>query len=531
MSNINNLMNKKIGILGGGQLAMMLTEAANKLGFTDVTVLDPTPECPATTVGAKQIIGSFRDKLKILELAKQVDIVTIDIENVDEDALSSIINICDVYPDPLCISIIKDKWVQNTHFSQLNIPIPRFYNIDDKPNGWTRYIVKSKIGGYDGKGVWFIDETADPKDDTIIKSIEQLISKYGMRKDDIFVEEQIIIKKELAVMGFGHYENGKYNSMLYPIVETIQENGICSKVICPINLHSSVRKKIKEIVYKVLGDFNTLGMFGFEFFLDMEDNVLLNEISPRVHNTGHYTIEGCNCSQFEQHIRSITGLPVIQPDLIIPHIVMHNILANEQTNDLKLLTDKPVSGIHWYNKHSNNGINKKNRKIGHITQKIPLNNVPYPLVYIVMGSSSDLPTMRPAIQLLQSYKIPHKVDIVSAHRSPEWMVEFGKNVESQCAKVVIAAAGGAAHLPGMLASLTPLPVIGVPIPSKFLSGQDSLLSIVEMPDGVPVATVGIGKAKNAAILALKILGATKEVKDIMKKNKEKVENQRRNLTY
>lgn len=529
MSNINNLMNKKIGILGGGQLAMMLTQAAKKIGFVDVTVLDPTPECPATTAGAKQIIGSFRNKLKIIELANQVDIITIDIENVDEDALRNVLNICDVYPDPLCISIVKDKWVQNTHFSQLSIPIPKFYTVDEKPNGWTRYIVKSKIGGYDGKGVWFIDETVNTDDKLAIRNVEQLMNMYGMEKDDIFVEEHIVIKKELAVMGFGYYDNGKYNSMLYPIVETIQENGICSKVICPINLDLSVREQIKIIAHKVLCDFNTLGIFGFEFFLDTKNNVLLNEISPRVHNTGHYTIEGCNCSQFEQHIRSITGLPVINPELIVPNLVMHNILANGRTNDLKQLTDKPVSGLIWYNKKSNNGIYKKNRKIGHVTQQLTLTSVPYPLVYVVMGSSSDLPIMRPAIQLLQSYKIPHKVDIVSAHRSPEWMVEFGKNVESLCAKVVIAAAGGAAHLPGMLASLTPLPVIGVPVPSKYLSGQDSLLSIVEMPDGVPVATVGIGKAKNAAILALKILGATKEVKDIMTKNLEKVENQRRNL--
>jgi phosphoribosylaminoimidazole carboxylase len=527
-------MNKKIGILGGGQLAMMLIEAARRLGITNITILDPNPNCPASTIGVKQIVGSFRDKLKILELAEQVDILTIDIENVDEVALGSMINLCDIYPDPLCIGIIKDKWVQNSHFSQTGIEIPKFYSVSDKPKSWTKYIVKSKIGGYDGKGVWLIDETGINSSVSTFNSIDSLIKKYGMNKEDIFVEEHIVIKKELAVMGFGYYDDDcKLKPMMYPIVETIQKNGICSKVICPINLHSSVREKVKEIVNKVLCDFNTLGMFGFEFFLDVNNNVLLNEVSPRVHNTGHYTIEACNCSQFEQHIRSITGLPVIEPKLIVPHVVMQNILANGEINEFNNLTktnNKSV-GLHWYNKETNNGQYKINRKIGHITKKLELTSVPYPLVYVVMGSSSDLPILRPAIELLKSYKIPHKVDIVSAHRSPEWMVEFGKNVESLCVKVVIAAAGGAAHLPGMLASLTPLPVIGVPVPSKYLSGQDSLLSIVEMPDGVPVATVGIGKAKNAAILALKILGATKEVKDIMEKNKEKVNNQRRNLMY
>ena len=143
-----------------------------------------------------------------------------------------------------------------------------------------------------------------------------------------------------------------------------------------------------------------------------------------------------------------------------------------------------------------------------------------------MGSSSDYKTMEPAIELLKYYSIPHKVDVVSAHRSPEWMFEFGKNIESWCCKVIIAAAGGAAHLPGMMASLTPIPVIGVPVPTQNLGGQDSLLSIVQMPDGVPVATVGIGKAKNAAILAAKIMGLDDVSNDIMRKNRKKVFNQR-----
>ena len=128
-----------------------------------------------------------------------------------------------------------------------------------------------------------------------------------------------------------------------------------------------------------------------------------------------------------------------------------------------------------------------------------------PLVGIVMGSDSDWPTMEPAAQALAEFGIRYEADVVSAHRMPEEMVEYGRTAHSRGLRCIIAGAGGAAHLPGMLASLTPLPVIGVPVPLKYLDGMDSLLSIVQMPSGVPVATVAIGNARNAGLLAVRIL--------------------------
>jgi 5-(carboxyamino)imidazole ribonucleotide mutase len=130
-----------------------------------------------------------------------------------------------------------------------------------------------------------------------------------------------------------------------------------------------------------------------------------------------------------------------------------------------------------------------------------------PLVGIIMGSDSDLPTMQEAAKILDEFQIPYEIRIVSAHRTPDLMAEYGKTAIDRGLKVIIAGAGGAAHLPGMTASYTALPVIGVPVQTKALSGQDSLLSIVQMPAGVPVATVAIGNAKNAGILAAQILGS------------------------
>ncbi|WP_036957465.1 5-(carboxyamino)imidazole ribonucleotide mutase [Cutibacterium granulosum] len=124
-----------------------------------------------------------------------------------------------------------------------------------------------------------------------------------------------------------------------------------------------------------------------------------------------------------------------------------------------------------------------------------------------MGSDSDWPTMQPAAEVLDEFGVPYEADVVSAHRMPEEMVRFGRAAHTRGIEVIIAGAGGAAHLPGMVAALTPLPVIGVPVPLAHLDGMDSLLSIVQMPGGVPVATVGVGNAKNAGLLAVRMLAA------------------------
>ena len=148
-----------------------------------------------------------------------------------------------------------------------------------------------------------------------------------------------------------------------------------------------------------------------------------------------------------------------------------------------------------------------------------MNETQDPLVGIIMGSKSDWPTMQQASELLEQFEVPHERRVVSAHRTPEWMYDYARNAEQRGLKIVIAGAGGAAHLPGMIASLTSLPVLGVPIQSRALSGLDSLLSIVQMPGGVPVGTLAIGEsgAKNAALLAVRMLG--NEIPDLRAKLK------------
>ena len=158
-----------------------------------------------------------------------------------------------------------------------------------------------------------------------------------------------------------------------------------------------------------------------------------------------------------------------------------------------------------------------------------MKNSDQPIVGIVMGSKSDWPSMELASDLLTEFEIPHECQVVSAHRTPEWMIQYAQEAEERGLKVIIAGAGGAAHLPGMIASVTPLPVLGVPIKSRALSGMDSLLSIVQMPGGVPVGTLAIGDAgaKNSALLAARILGiensdVREKVKNFMAAQKNKV---------
>jgi 5-(carboxyamino)imidazole ribonucleotide mutase len=140
----------------------------------------------------------------------------------------------------------------------------------------------------------------------------------------------------------------------------------------------------------------------------------------------------------------------------------------------------------------------------------PFSSAASPVVGIVMGSDSDWPVMRAAAEALEEFAVPYQADVVSAHRMPRDMIEYGSSAEGRGLRVIIAGAGGAAHLPGMLASVTPLPVIGVPVPLAHLGGLDSLLSIVQMPAGIPVATVAIGGARNAGLLAVRILAAARD---------------------
>lgn len=560
---------RNIGILGGGQLAMMMTQSAKQMGF-EVYVLDPTPDCPASHVGAKQMVGSFKDRTMIYKFVNdfKIDVLTYDIESVNVDALIEIVensNIqIEIHPNPHILEMIQNKWTQHKFYKETGLPATRFESVDIwRPHFENGIVLKTKYGGYDGKGVWVINSVAD---------FNKIIGDSGLPLNQFYAEEKVMIQKELALI-MSIDKRGK--TSFYPVVELTQENGICVSTKTPADISTYLTSQIRGLGERINIELKQkygayVGILAVELFLTMDNKLLINEISPRVHNSGHFTIEGCKTSQFTNHILTIMGTVSGECSLIRPNIIvrMTNVLAGKNYPEERLnsesLRNKVAIGVesyHWYHKKPKewrDGIPYKPlRKLGHYTviedlcfEHMQTEQLNYKdvveenksttkdecnvltkkntgqLVYVVMGSSSDLPQMKGCIELLKQYNIPFEVDIVSAHRTPHWMYEFAELAEKK-GRVIIAAAGGAAHLPGMIASISNLPVIGVPIETKALGGRDSLYSIVQMPDGVPVATVGIGKSKNAAILAIKIMGLVNISKQIQKENREKVNKQRK----
>lgn len=247
-------------------------------------------------------------------------------------------------------------------------------------------------------------------------------------------------------------------------------------------------------------------------------------------------------SQFENHLRAILDLPLGDTSLRVPSAAMINILGvNDDMGPVRKMVQDALAvdgaSAHLYGKADS----RKARKMGHITVTAPSDaelsarmrtllsqqpdldekfvdsiapapkegrSHPHPLVGIIMGSDSDLPVMLPATKILDKFGIPYELTITSAHRTPDRMVKYARSAASRGLRAVIAGAGGAAHLPGMVASETSVPVIGVPVKASVLDGVDSLYSIVQMPRGIPCATVGINNSTNAALLAVRILGTS-----------------------
>jgi len=345
----STMKNFKIGILGGGQLAKMTAQEARKMGF-EVFVLDPTPDCPASMV-AKQIVGDFRKTDDVKKLLEVSDVITYDIENVDTSPLKSIKD--RVFPSPDILDIIQDKLVQKKFLSKHSLPTPNFKEINSVEDiDIFPCVQKARRGGYDGRGTY------------VIKTKEDLTNAI---KSPSYIEEFVEIDKELAVMVA---RNGRGDVSVFPVVEMVFDSraNILDFLLAPARISEKVEKEIKEISIETIKALEGVGVFGIEFFLTKRGDVLINEIAPRPHNSGHYTIEACMTSQFEQHIRAILGLPLGSTELLIPS-VMINLLGEEGYYGEPVYEgfDKvlEISGVyvHIYGKKET----KPFRKMGHIT--------------------------------------------------------------------------------------------------------------------------------------------------------------------
>ncbi len=344
---------KRIGIIGGGQLAKMSAQAAKQMGFY-LTILDPTPKCPAAYIADAQIVGDLYDSQKLMQLAKVSDVLSYDIEHIDVQILKTLEkNGHHIYPLPSTLEIIQDKLKQKQVLAAHQIPVPNFTTVEQ--NNLEQHfpiVQKARKGGYDGKGV------------VVLKSIAD---KINLLQVPSMFEDFIEFKKELAII-IARDITGKIAT--YPVVEMIfdDKTNICDIVAAPARIDNKITIQARQIAIRAVEVLNGIGVFGVEMFLTQDDQILVNEIAPRPHNSGHYTIEACVTSQFEQLIRIISGLPLGKTDLLKPAAMWNLLGENGYTGSpiiegLQTALAIPGLSFHLYDKAEV----KPFRKMGHIT--------------------------------------------------------------------------------------------------------------------------------------------------------------------
>ncbi|MFQ5572730.1 MAG: 5-(carboxyamino)imidazole ribonucleotide synthase [Nitrosopumilaceae archaeon] len=350
-------MAKILGIIGGGQLGMMLTEAAKKMPehISKVIVLDPTENCPAAKVGAKQIIADFKDEKAIQELATKSDILTYEIESGNSDILKKLENQCEINPSPHTLQIIQDKFTQKSFLSENNIPVAEFIEIESlsdlqnkiKDFGFPA-LLKARRDAYDGRGNYKINSESE-----INKAFEFIGNKT------MFLEKFIDFKMEVSVIAA---RNTKGEITTYPVVENIHEESILRMTIAPARVPSEISEKAKQVATKTMEVLKGAGVFGIEMFITKNDEILINEIAPRVHNSGHHTLHSSKTSQFEQHLRAILGLQLGDTTILRPTI-MYNILGTKdfQGKYKPVTMNKENVFLKMYGKEES----KPKRKLGH----------------------------------------------------------------------------------------------------------------------------------------------------------------------
>jgi 5-(carboxyamino)imidazole ribonucleotide synthase len=351
-------MIKTLGIIGGGQLGMMLTEAAKKIPeyISDVIVLDPTPKCPAARVGAKQIIADFKDKNAIVELSLQSDLITYEIESGDSKVLESLHGEVSINPSPSTLKIIQDKFLQKQFLRQNNIPVAEFDAIEslvDLEKKIIHYqypaLLKARRDAYDGRGNFKIDDHSQ---------IHPAYQQFSGR--DTMIEKFVDFKMEVSVIAARNIHG---EIATYPLVENIHKNNILEITIAPARVDSKISAEADRIAKKTMDVLHGAGVFGIEMFVTKDDKVLINEIAPRVHNSGHHTLQSSETSQFEQHLRAILGLPLGSTNL--KHItIMCNILGpSDFFGKYKPISLEQKDGVYLKMYHKDEA--KPQRKLGH----------------------------------------------------------------------------------------------------------------------------------------------------------------------
>jgi 5-(carboxyamino)imidazole ribonucleotide synthase len=344
----------------GGQLGRMLGEAAAPLGV-EVVVSDPTPDAPAAPVVRDQVVGNFDDEATLRELAERADYLTFEIELADPDVLERVGSdtSTEVHPHPGTLRTIQDKLVQKRRLREAGVPVPAFRGVDSVGElraalddlGYPA-MLKARRGGYDGRG------------NVPVHGPDDLGDALAALEGPAMVEEFVDFERELAVIGcLGGDERDTF-----PVTETVHEEEILREMVAPARAPEAVRERARTVALDVLDVMSGRGVYGIELFQTPEGGILLNEIAPRPHNSGHWTIEGCHTSQFEQHVRAVCGMPLgttAQRDTTATANILGDVDGRQTASlgglDAALRTEGLA--VHWYGKREVHRL----RKMGHLT--------------------------------------------------------------------------------------------------------------------------------------------------------------------
>jgi len=353
----------KLGIIGGGQLARMTTIAAQQLGC-DVVVLENNRLSPAATFASHSIIGDWNTAEALLKLASQVDVITLENEFVD----ASLLRILEdaghkVFPDSRTLALVQDKFIQKQALQSAGLAIPAMRAVADLEQLHQAIrelglplVLKARRNAYDGKGNATISDKSDAEG-----AWEKLGGPHG---NPLYVEAFCDFTAELAVI-ITRSRNGE--TAIYPVVETIQRDHICHLVRAPAPVSEEIFAAAADVARRSVEAAGAVGSFGVEMFLTRDGEIVVNELAPRVHNSGHYSIEACVCSQFENHVRAVLGLPLGSTCMIAPAAAMVNLLGEARTSGRVLGMEEglavPGARVHIYGKASSG----KGRKMGHVT--------------------------------------------------------------------------------------------------------------------------------------------------------------------
>ncbi len=357
-----------LGILGGGQLARMLGGAATALGL-DVAIMEQAADSPAGRLTRHEIVGASDDEMALRRLAKVAPVITLENEFVPARSLYLLESYgATVVPGPAPLAVVQDKLHQRARLDEAGLPVPAFRPVAEPCDvlraaddlGWP-LLLKRRRNGYDGYGnrTLYGPDDVEPAFAALCGPEERPAAERAL-----LVEEYVDFERELAVMVARGLDG---ETRLYPVVETVQRNHICHHVYAPAGVAPGVIERASSMARSAAEAVGLYGMVGVELFLRADGGVLVNELAPRVHNSGHYSIEGCVTSQFENALRAALGLPLGETALRAPAAVMVNLLGTRDApgrpDGLAAALAVPGAHVHIYGKRRS----RPGRKMGHVT--------------------------------------------------------------------------------------------------------------------------------------------------------------------